>query len=603
MLSFASKLLGLFHRGDRWKLPGILLAVLVTAAVETFAVASIIPFMAVVGDPSVLDGNPFLAYLYRLSGVGTPTRFLVLLAGFSMAFLTIANAFSAFTIWSLQRFAWGKNHEFSTRLLRGYINQPYSELLNRNTSELSKNILTEVQVVITGVLIPTIYILVQGTLCVMLLALLVAVDGLLALAVLAVLGSAYGMIYLVFRGRQGRAGKARLDANTDRFRMASEALLGAKEVKALRRESEFVSRYASPSADFAEHTAMNETVGVLPRYAMEIVAFGGMLAIVIYLLMSGEGPHRLLPTVSVYAFAGYKLLPSLQQIFRGLTTVRFFESALDTLAEGLREEEAQAKEARDPETSALVDFTTEITLSDLWFTYPDAEEPAIRDVSLRLPRGAVSAFVGRSGSGKTTLVDLILGLLTPDEGSVSVDGLEINALSAKGWRRNVGYVPQEIFLLDESIADNIGFGLSGQDLDRDRVEVVSRLAQVGDFIGDLAEGYDTVVGDRGVRLSGGQRQRIGIARALYHDPELLVLDEGTSALDAVSEDLVSDAIRELTPAKTVILIAHRLPTVREADAIHVLEAGEVVASGTYEELMVGSSHFQRLAKAVLEEND
>ena len=585
-------------------LVGILLAVLVTAAFETFAVATIIPFMAVVGDPDVLKGTPLLAFLFELSGVGSPNQFLIILAGFSMSFLALANAFSAFTIWTLQRYVWGKNHEFSTRLLRGYLNQPFSELLTQNTSELSKNILTEVQVVIAGVLVPTIYILVHGTLGIMLLGLLVVVDGPLALSVFAVLGTAYGLVYLTFRGRQGRAGSARLVANTDRFRMASEALLAAKEVKASGREEEFVTRYVSPSRDFADYTALNETVGLLPRYAMETVAFGGVLAIIVFLLMSGQGPQRLLPIVSVYAFAGYKLLPSLQQIFRGLTTVRFYEAALDTLMEGLGDEGQQESDS-DPDSLLPPDGGTEITVSDVCFTYPDADGPAIRNVSLQLPGGgggggSITAFVGRSGSGKTTLVDLIIGLLTPDSGTISVDGPGISPATSKAWRRRVGYVPQEIFLLDESISDNIGFGLFGRDLNMDRVEEVGRLTQVADFIDDLSEGFDTVVGDRGVRLSGGQRQRIGIARALYHDPDLLVLDEGTSALDAVSEDLVSGAIRGMTPARTVILIAHRLATVKEADAIYVLEAGEVVASGTYEDLMAGSDHFRRLAKGLFE---
>ncbi len=302
-------------------------------------------------------------------------------------------------------------------------------------------------------------------------------------------------------------------------------------------------------------------------------------------------------------------MPALQHLFESLTTVRFYESALDTLrddllgdgetalSEEIDVEAALGPSAVEPVVVEPVGFDDTIRLSGVSFTYPGASTPSLDGVDLTIRKGTAHGLVGGTGSGKTTLVDLILGLLVPREGTLLVDGEEVAGPRVPGWRRHVGYVPQEIFLTDESVACNVAFGLPVERIDRERVEWASKVAQLDEFVDTLAEGFDTVIGEAGVRLSGGQRQRIGIARALYQDPALLILDEGTSALDGVTEARVIQAIQALEPRKTIIWIAHRFASIRDCDEIHVLERGRIIAQGRFEDLMESNERFRAMAQS------
>ena len=599
MLTLSRKLLELFTPREHRQLLVLFSAALVTALLQTFAVASIMPFMALVAEPAAVFESRWLTWLYAAAGVADPTGFQILLGVLVLGLLVLSNAFSGLTSWGLMTFAFRKNHDLSTKLLSKYLSQPYTEFLDRNTAELSKNILGEVLVVVTGVLIPGMYVFVRGSMALFLVMLLVFVDVVLAVSVIVVLGGAYAIIYLFVRGRQARHGKARLEANSDRFRMAAEALGGVKEIQVLEREAEFVARFAQPSAAYATHTVRNEVVGLLPRYAMETIAFGGILLIVISLLARGQDLGQIIPTLSLYAFGGYKLLPALQHLFEGLTTVRFYESALDILRDDLlRNGSATALQAApDTAPSEPVEFHESVRLAGVSFTYPGAQGPSLDGVDLTIARGTSHGLVGGTGSGKTTLVDLILGLLVPQTGALEVDGGPVSGARVSGWRRHVGYVPQEIFLTDDTVANNIAFGVPPEAVDRERIEWASGIAQLDEVMVELPKGLDTVIGERGVRLSGGQQQRIGIARALYRNPDVLILDEGTSALDGVTEAKVIDAIQALTPRKTIIWIAHRFASVRDCDEIHVLDQGKIVARGRFEDLMETNDQFRAMAQA------
>lgn len=600
MLTLTNKLLDLFTRADRWQLLAIFAAVLITAIIQTFAIASIMPFIALAANPSVVSENAWLAWLHATSGVEGTSAFLTLVGMVFLVFLVLSNLFTGLTIWWVLAFIFGKNHDLSTRLLARYLSQPYTEFLDRNTAELSKNILNEVYVVVTGALIPAMYVYVRAITVLFIVLLLFMVSASLTIAVFVALGGAYGIVYLVVRGRQGYHGQARLDANTDRFRMAAEALGGAKEIQVLERRSEFVARFAGPSKAFAGHTVRNEVVGLVPRYTMETVAFGGILLIIIYLLAQGQEFQEFLPIVSLFALGGYKLLPALQHLFESLTTVRFYESAVDQLRKDLLgdgERVLSGAPEVDPSEVEPLGFDDTIRLNGVSFTYPGASTPSLDGVDLTIRKGTAHGLVGGTGSGKTTLVDLILGLLVPQKGTLLVDGEEVAGPRVSSWRRHVGYVPQEIFLTDESVSSNVAFGLPAERIDHERVEWASKVAQLDEFVDSLADGFDTVIGEAGVRLSGGQRQRIGIARALYQDPDVLILDEGTSALDGVTEGKVIQAIQALEPRKTIIWIAHRFASIRGCDEIHVLERGKITARGRFEDLMESNERFRAMAQA------
>ncbi|HYR06796.1 MAG TPA: ABC transporter ATP-binding protein/permease [Longimicrobium sp.] len=595
------KLLDLFDARERWRLAGVFAAVLGTGLLEVVGVASIMPFMALVSNPDAALQNPWVRGLYDGLGFGSRQSFLVASGAAVLVLMTFTNAFSAFSTWIILRFSWRKHHAVSERLLRGYLYQPYSYFLSHNTANLSKNILTEAQTVVEGVLVPAMTLLARLITAALVLGLLLVVNVGLALTIMAVLGGAYAAIYLAYRGRTQHMGRERTEANAARYKAAAEALGGIKDVKVLGREEEFMRRFSAPSLSFSMTVARGLAMAQLPRYALDSLAFGGILLIVLYMLVVRGDAAQVIPIVSLYAVAGYRLLPTLQAAFHALARIRFSAPALDELHRDLfggaavaPPVPASAAAAEAPPPPPLP-FAREIAVHDLAFRYEGTASRVLKGVSLAVPRNQSVALVGSTGSGKTTLVDIVLGLLEPEEGRITVDGVPVTDANRAGWKRMLGYVPQQIFLSDDTIARNIAFGVPEGRVDRAAVERAARIAHLHDFVCELPEGYETVVGERGVRLSGGQRQRIGIARALYHDPEVLILDEATSALDGITEDAVMQAIQELAHRKTIVLIAHRLRTVRHCDAIYLLERGRVAARGTYDELMETSAQFRSMA--------
>ena len=587
------KLASLLNRRERWQLGALGVALLVRAVVAVVGVGSIAPFMSVVGDPSVVDSNVWLNLAYQGLGFESMTAFLVALGVGVVIILAVSNAISAVTVWAMLRFSWGMHHRLSLRLLRGYLAQPYAFFVERNSAQFNKTILSEVQTAVNGVLAPALNVAARALVVVALFGLLIALDPVLALSAMVLLGGVYGALYLVVRKRQRRLGIERVRANEARYKVTGEAFGGIKDVKVLDRERAFLSRFAGPSWTYSKATASNQAIAQLPRYLLETIAFGGIVLIVVYYLRTGRGIAQILPTISLYAFAGYRLMPELQFMFSSFTGMRFNMAALDDLTEDLDRFVPEAAPTAD-RTGALP-MREGVHIRDVTFRYAGSERPALDAISIEVPRNHTIGLVGPSGSGKTTLVDLLLGLYVPESGGIYVDDVRLTDENVSAWRQQVGYVPQHIFLCDDTIANNVAFGVPPDEVDLDRVVQAARIAHLHDFIESLPEGYRTVVGERGVRLSGGQRQRIGIARALYHDPEVLIMDEATSALDGATENAVMDAIRDLAGQKTIVLIAHRLTTVEECDCIYLLDRGRVRSQGRYGDLTASSAAFRAMA--------
>lgn len=592
MITVLRQLWSLFNRRERWQLALLTVALIVRAGVEMVGVASIAPFMSVVADPSTIQTNEWLARAYETFGFTSSTSFLMAMGVAVIGVLAVSNTFSAAALWALLRFSWGTHHRLSMRLLRGYLAQPYEYFVSRNSAGLHKTLLSEVNQVVSGVLVHVLNGTARLLVIVAIVGLLIVLDPFLAVVIVSVLGGAYGGVYLLVRRQQRALGIARVRANEHRYKIAGEAFGGIKDVKVLGREGAFLSRYAPPSWTFSTATATNGAMVQLPRYLLETIAFGGIVLIVLYYLRQGEGLAQILPVLSLYAFAGYRLMPELQQVFAGVTAIRFNQAALDALTEDLGEVD-QPLSAGD---ESALPFEASVRFEGVTFRYKGAPGPALKRISLTIPRNQTIGLVGASGSGKTTLVDLLLGLYDPVEGRILIDNTELTEKTLGAWRSQVGYVPQHIFLTDDTIAHNIAFGVPPDEVDREQIEQAARIAHLHDFIQTLPDGYDTVVGERGVRLSGGQRQRIGIARALYHDPEVLVMDEATSALDGATENAVMEAIRELTGQKTIVLIAHRLSTVEECDCIYLLDGGRVQDQGRYEDLTLNNEAFRTMAR-------
>lgn len=589
-----SKLLAIFTRHEKRQLAMLFPAVVLMALLDTAGVASIVPFLGLLSDPEAIDGNRFFAWLYRSLEFQSHSTFFFFVGMCVLSIITFGNVFAAFTTWALLRFSWMRNHTLSTRLLGSYLRRPYAYFLTQNTSTLSQRILSEVQQVVAGVVVQLLLLVARLVVVCFLFVALIVIDPAMALGVASVFGGVYGLILWGARRKLLRLGQDRVAANQARFKLASEMLSGVKEVKLLGLEDTFLARYELPSERFARTWAAAQTLAHLPRYALETVAFGGVVLLVLVLLHRGLPLAEALPALGLYAFAAYRMLPSLQTIFAALTSLRANAAALDILVTDLPPE---AEPAPAPPIKPL-EFRHAVTLHQVEFAYSGTTDDVIRGVGLELTRGSWFAFVGPTGSGKSTLVDLILGLLEPSRGEIRIDGTLLDSESIPRWQKNLGYVPQQIFLADDTVAANIAFGVPPTEIDRKRLVAAARVAQIHAFVeNDLPQGYQTVVGEQGVRLSGGQRQRLGIARALYRRPALLVLDEATSALDSATEDLFFEALRQEFGDCTVISIAHRLTTTRDFDRIFVLDRGTIRDTGTYEDLQLRSDHFASVRDA------
>ncbi len=594
MFSFLKKLFSLLTAKERRQLHWLFAAMVLMAVIEVAGVSSIMPFMAVVANPDVIESNRWLYLLFTTMNFSTYKSFLLFLGCVVLGILVVNNLCTAVITWMIFKFSWMRNHSISKRLLARYLHKPYVFFLNRNTADLEKNIMDEVRIVIAGILNPLLMMIKNSMLTIFIFTLLVFMDPFLAILVSVVIGGAYAALFSFVSRKLNLIGELRAEANRQRFKVANEALSGIKIIKVLGRERFFLSQFSVHSRQLSESQALKSVISQIPKYAFEVIAFGGILLIVLYFLARGTETGHIIPLLSLYAFAGYRLMPALQTVFIGVAEIRYTLPALDLLYDdiGVTGEDV-VEEKAEPDTAPL-SLKKELRLKDIVYAYPGRQEPVLKKLNLAIQANTTIGLVGSTGSGKTTLVDIILGLLRPQEGYLMVDGVPVTRASIQQWQRNTGYVPQEVFLSDDTIAANIGFGIPADERDMPSVERAARIANLHDFIcHELADGYDTVVGERGIRLSGGQRQRIGIARAIYTDPEVLVLDEATSALDGVTEDAVMQAIQNLSGKKTVIMIAHRLTTLQECDEIFVLNEGEIFDRGQYRQLMNSSEYFQQ----------
>ena len=598
--SSCRKLYDLLDRRERFLGMLVFGLMVLVALTDTLGVASIMPFIAVVANPDIIESNHYLAVIYHGIGFVSKESFLLYLGLTVFLVLIVSLALRAFSFWVQLRFSNMRNHALGYRLVAAYLGQPYHWFLNRHSADMAASVLQEVSQVVNGALFPAMQVITNILIVSFILSLLIAVDPFLAAMVVIVLGGAYGLIFLFVRHYLSRIGEEGRLANRARFHVVQEAFGGIKDVKIAGLEAIFLERFRGPSTRFAVNSTTSKIIAELPAFAMQGLVFGGMIMIILYLMSHHGGFQQALPVIALYAFGGYRLMPALQAIYGQLAQLRYTEPTLDNLH---RDTQALGSVEESNHAHERMGLESKFELCDVRYSYPNARRTTLQHMNLSISARTTVALVGSSGSGKTTVADLILGLLRPDAGCLKVDGQEITAANIRAWQRTLGYVPQHVYLTDETVAANIAFGLPGDKIDIAKVERAARIANLHEFVmTELPDGYNTTVGERGVRLSGGQRQRIGIARALYHDPEVIILDEATSALDNRTERAVMEAVHNLSHSKTVILIAHRLTTVQECDQIYVLERGRIVGCGTYDQLMANNETFRQIAGTIKQSN-
>ena len=579
------KLLFLLSSNERRSAALLLLLILIMALLDMIGVASILPFIAVLISPSLIDTNFILNSMFeftKMLGVENYQQFLFFLGILVLILLMTSLIFKALTIYAQIKFSENRQYSISKRLVESYLRQPYSWFLNQNSSELGKTILSEVSNVVGNGIGQLLEVIAKGAVAIAIIVLLIIVNPKLALVVGFTISFAYGLIYYLLANYLKRIGEERLLHNELRYKHVSEAFNAAKEVKVGGLEQSFTKRFSDSAAIFAKTSTSADVIKQLPRFFLEGIVFGGIMLIILYIMVQTGDFNSALPIVSLYVFAGYRLMPALQQIYASLTILKFVEPSLDKLYEEVK----KLKPFIKSQNQKILPFNEAIVLKNIHYNYPNTIRTTLKDINLIIPAKSTVGFVGSTGCGKTTTMDIILGLLEAQKGTLEVDGKVITKKNSRSWQRSIGYVPQYIYLSDDTIVSNIAFGVETKDINLESVIKASKIANLHEFVlEELSDKYQTIIGEDGIRLSGGQRQRIGIARALYHDPKVLILDEATSALDNETEKVVMDAITNLNRNMTIILIAHRLNTVKNCDIIFKLDKGQLINQGKFSEII------------------
>jgi ABC-type multidrug transport system fused ATPase/permease subunit len=563
----------------------LLVLTLMMALLDMIGVASILPFVSVLTNPSLIETNLVLNKIFQASiffGVENNEQFLFVLGVLVFIILLISLFFKSLIIYVQARFISMREYSIAKLVVERYLHQPYSWFLNRHSAEIGKTILSEIANVVSGGLSPFIDIITKGLVTIAIITLLIIVDLKLALIVSFVIVGVYGFLIYFLKAYLFQIGKKNLKNNELRFIAISEAFNAVKEIKVGGLEQHYVKQFSDPARSLAQKQAKVLILKQLPRFILEAIAFGGILIIILYMMSQTNSLNNALPVISLYVFAGYRLMTALQGIYTGLNSLALIAPSINKLHEDLK----NIKSINFNQDQNILSVNKKIVLKNIHFNYYNSSQITLNDINLTIPAKSTVGFVGATGSGKTTLVDIILGLLEAQKGTLEIDEKIITEQNSRSWQRSIGYVPQQIYLTDDTVAANIAFGVQTEDINHDMIVKASKIAKLHNFVmEELPKKYQTKIGERGARLSGGQRQRIGIARALYHNPTVLILDEATNSLDNQTEQAVMDAVNNLSKDITIILIAHRLNVVKNCNIIFKIDKGQIVAKGTYEELI------------------
>lgn len=567
------KLNYIFERKDKIKMVFILFGVIAGSFLELIGVAIFSPFVNILMDPEIIQEKWYLKWVYDLFEFKNFDTFLASLTGLIIFIYVFKNVFLALQKNWIYKFSYGIQLKISTRLLKTYVREPYTFHLNHNIAVLQRSLQEDTDHFTKGI-IHVMELIAEIAVCGTLGIYLFMVSKSIAVTVVALLLISLFVFTSLSRKFSKSLGKQCQQYKANLYQWVNQSLGGIKELKILNREEYFVQSYEDNYAKYVQGLRINRLIATLPKYFVEAVCMTGLLLAVLLKMFWGQKDDftTFIPQLSVFAVAAFRLLPSVGKINEHVADILYSLPSLDLIYHDLKaiEEEPEVKQKEEMEWN----FEKEISISNVCYHYPDGEEMVINKASFTIPKGKTVAFIGPSGAGKTTIVDIILGLLKPQFGKVKADELNIHKHSYV-WQKEIGYIPQVIYLSDDTIRNNIAFGIKKEEIDDQAILQALKKAQLYEFVENLPEGLDTMVGDRGVRLSGGQRQRIGIARALYHDPEVLVLDEATSALDNETEAAVMEAIDHLQGMKTILIIAHRLTTIRNVDMIYEVSNGKV----------------------------
>lgn len=559
----------LFDRKLKLKFVGMIFVVLLGAIAELCGVYVILPVVELATNPEAVQTNRYCRWISNIMGISDSRDIMLALISCIIALYIVKNVYLSFQAYAINSYSKNTRLHFSTKLMESYMKQPYAYFLNKNTAEILRSVNTDTNNMYT-VVVNLLQVISQGLTSALLIAglllnsfwMTVVVTGLLALCAL--------LIILVLQKKMRSLGQEYQRVGAGIIKTVKQAFEGIKEIKIMNKERFFIEDYRTVYKSATRIELVYNLMSYIPKYLIETIMIGGILLYLAVVVAGGGNVGALLPQLSLFAVAAFKLLPSVNALYTNYGNVMYNKASVDLIYHDIREVQDVTDGAVTDTKVEKLCFEKEITIDSLSFAYDNTDQNVLEDISFSIEKGNSVAFIGESGGGKTTLVDNILGILKPQKGRVLVDGVNINEIM-QSWHRDIGYIPQTIFIMDDTVRRNVAFGVRNENIDDEKVWEALKEAQLETFVKQLEHGLDTEVGEAGMRLSGGQRQRIGIARALYHTPDILVFDEATSALDNETEKEVMAAIDALHGTKTMLMIAHRLTTIENCDHVYRVE--------------------------------
>ena len=595
MLTHIHHLWDLLDRRARIRAAFVLLTMILTSIIEILGIGVIFPILQLAIDPAQgLEKNVWLSQTYSLLNFKTPRAFMISLCLLAFLIYLSKNLFSLFLVYVQYRFTWDLLTDYSRRLFRQYLHASYAAHIRRNSAILLRNINHSILGVFNGLMMPLLTIISDVLLGLFIFGFLIWLDPWIAIMTIGLLAFAGTVFLSMVRQRVKYWGKKYQTTRAEMLQWPGQAFSGFKQIKALGRENFFDKAFGISATENADCQRRFQLINNVPRALLEVLVIGGVLLTLVLNFSLGHDLEKQIPLIGAFSIAILRLMPSANRTITQLNTLRLGTAAMEVIYDDLKNIPKELPTLESHSVEPLV-LRNELKIENVHFTYDRGNVPALHGINITIPQGTSTAIVGVSGSGKSTLADILLGLLTPTSGRILADGVNI-AEHLRAWRAGCGYIPQEVFLLDDTVRRNISFGIAEEKIDQDAVLNSVKMAQLSDVVDGLPNGLDTPLGEDGVRLSGGQRQRVSIARSLYHDPDILVLDEATSALDNETEKEVSAAIDKLSGKKTLIIIAHRLSTIRHCDEIVFLDKGKLIDSGSFDELKDRNADFRSMVE-------
>jgi ATP-binding cassette, subfamily B, bacterial PglK len=596
MIDSLKKIYRLFPSRDKYKLVVLFFLMIIASLFELLGIGLIPAFVIAIAEPERIFSIQYVGEFLNEIGI-TTSKQLAFFGAFSLIFVYIfKNLYLTYFHYLKQKFVHNRKIYLQNRMFKAYMTAPYTFYIKKNSAELLRNVNGEVSKVITGTILPFLEVSLNTIMLIFIISTLLVLEPVITLITIIMMGGSGYVFLKITQKKTVDSGRISRSASGDMNRMVLQGLGGFKDARVLNRENLFLKQYNRFANQGMKAAIYQSVVKSLPKPIIETLLVVGILTITLIMISEGRTFSEIIPVLTLFGVAAVKLMPIFNTFIQQITSIRYSAYSVYALYDDLELLENKFKSHRDKilSGSKRLELNEHIELKNVSYRYPDSDEYAIKNINLVIPKGSAIAFVGASGAGKTTLVDVILGLLEPETGSIIVDGVDISS-NTRGWMQNIGYIQQSNYLFDERIFRNIAFGIPDDEVDSEKLDAAIKAAQLEEMIVKMPIGLRTRVGERGVRLSGGQRQRVTIARAIYNNPQVLIMDEATSALDNITEKYVIEAIEKLRGDRTIIMIAHRLTTVQNCDLIYLMKDAEIVEKGTYEELLEKSQDFRKMS--------